>query len=143
MYHFPANTFVAGFIGSPTMNMVPGNIEAIDGRPHACLAEGLAVTLPHAAPLAPGRQVIVGVRPEDLTLVDGAAAEPGLWRVCGRIGVVEPLGSETLVSVEIEGHELTGIAKGRAEPATGTVAEFAFNLENLHLFDHEFGAAIR
>ncbi len=59
------------------------------------------------------------------------------------LSVVEPLGSETLVSVDIEGHELTGIAKGRAEPAAGSVAQFAFNIENLHLFDQESGAAIR
>ncbi len=85
----------------------------------------------------------MGVRPEDLTLVNAAAADPGHWRVLGRIGVVEPLGSETLVSVDIEGHELTGIAKGRAEPAVGSVAQFAFNIENLHLFDHRSGAAIR
>ncbi len=143
VYHYPANTFVAGFIGSPTMNMCPGNIEAIDGRLHVCLAKGLTVPLPHAARLTPGRRVIMGVRPEDLTLVNGAAADPGHWRVLGRIGVVEPLGSETLVSVDIEGHELTGIAKGRAEPAVGSVAQFAFNIENLHLFDHESGAAIR
>ena len=144
VYHYPENTFVAGFIGSPTMNMVDGEIEAVDGRAHVRVSTGLAIPAPQAARLDPGQQVILGVRPEDLMLTNGAAtAGPDLWPVPARIGLVEPLGSETLVEVEIEGHELTGVAKGRDEPAIGSTADFAFNLPNLHLFDRQSETAIR
>jgi len=144
VYHTPANTFVAGFIGSPAMNMMPGEVESIDGRAHVRIAADFAVPLaPHqAARMTGGGQAILGIRPEDLTLANGTPA-PEEWLVDARIEVVEPLGSETLVAVDIAGHELTGIAKGRSEPAVGSVAPFAFNLENMHVFDRATEAAIR
>ena len=102
-----------------------------------------------AARIANGQRVIVGIRPEDLNLAEDADAASrdmpanGTWMVNGRIGVVEPLGSETLVEVDIDGHELTATAKGRTEPAVGSVAPFGLNVDNLHVFDQETQAAIR
>ena len=143
VYHYPANTFVAGFIGSPAMNMLRGTTETVDGQLHVRLDNGLAVplTTQQASRLAPRRPVVLGIRPEDVTLANGSTSASS-WTVQGRIDVVEPLGSETLLSIDIDGQEMTGIAKGRNEPTAGTSALFAFNIENQHVFDAESEAAI-
>ncbi len=144
VYHDPANTFVAGFIGSPAMNMMPGEVVTVDGASQVRVGDTrLTIPVHQARALQPGRRVIVGVRPEDLTLDDGADAGPEPFRTPGHITLVEPLGSETLVAVDIAGFELTGIAKGRAEPATGSTADFLLNMPNLHLFDAETDLSIR
>ena len=143
VYHRPANTFVAGFIGSPAMNMMAGRAESGADGLQIRVSDGLAVPLTEgqAARVSVGSEVVLGIRPEDLTL----AEEPvnGAWTVTGHIGVVEPLGSETLVSIDAGGQELTGTAKGRTEPAVGSQAPFAVNLDNVHIFDKNSEQAIR
>jgi ABC-type sugar transport system ATPase subunit len=97
VYRRPANLFVAGFIGSPPMNFLDGTLTETSG--------GLAFSSPDMTlPLPPlrddvsqGRKVVLGVRPQDVELV--ADSEPNAAR--GRVWVVELLGSEKLVEVEL------------------------------------------
>ncbi len=56
--------------------------------------------------------------------------------------LLEPTGSDTWGAGDIDGRELTGLAKGRSELAVGSVALFAINIDNLHLFDQETEQAI-
>ncbi|SMC55613.1 ABC transporter ATP-binding protein [Primorskyibacter flagellatus] len=132
VYHSPANTFVARFIGAPSMNMLPGVVE--DGG-KIWLDSGTEVTLNTAA--KPGQAVVLGVRPEDLYPGDG----PALVR--GPVLVREPLGAETLIYVGREGDEVIAKADGRTPPEVGEEVTLTAALENLHVFDAETGEALR
>lgn len=115
VYRHPANTFVAEFLGNPPMNLVSGKYEVVDGKP-AVLVDGSRVPLPQGQPgldrVVPGTDVILGIRPEDLTLELGEEGDKageghrnapegtGLEGILGEVFVVEPLGYETLISVK-------------------------------------------
>ncbi len=144
LYHNPKNTFVAGFIGSPKMNMLPCEARSIDGAPHLAVGNGLMVPVPNqlGVNLREGQQVVLGIRPEDVLMVDGEAPGANKWVHDAHIKVVEPLGSESLLILELGGHDFTGKCAGRIEPAAGASAQFALNLENMHLFDQASEQAI-
>jgi len=130
VYHTPANTFVARFIGAPSMNMLPAM--ATNGTLR--LSTGTEITLPGRANGA----VTLGVRPDDLGLSDGMPL------INGRVTVREPLGPETLIYVDTGvGGEVIAKADGRTPPAVGTEVTLHAAPENLHLFDAETGQAIR
>ena len=93
IYRRPANTFVAGFIGSPPMNLVPARVMARDDGRGLALANGW-IPLPTTSPLETDRDVIVGIRPEDLRIVPD-----GQGLISGSVDLIEYLGSETLAVV--------------------------------------------
>jgi multiple sugar transport system ATP-binding protein len=130
LYRQPANTFVATFLGTPPMNLLRGTVTA--GEAPAFQADGGGLRLPLAGGPHPasGRPVIVGIRPEDFRLGASAAAGVSAW-----VAEVEPLGNETLVSLDADGVALTARLDGaavvrRGDPVTLTVAP-----ESLHWFD--------
>lgn len=129
VFHRPANVFVAQFIGAPSMNM----LDAIwrGGRLHVAGQE-LAADLN----LSEGSSLTVGIRPDDLVVSDAQ----GLFE--GVVNVLEPLGSETLVYVDIGGREVIAKADGRMPPQLGAQVQLAADLANMHLFDQS-GKAIR
>ena len=88
IYRTPANTYVAGFIGSPTMNFIEGRVEAA-GEHGRFVFEGGSLDLPCPA----GPEVTLGQRPEHIHLADGAA-----WR--GEVVLVEPTGADTYVVIK-------------------------------------------
>jgi multiple sugar transport system ATP-binding protein len=119
LYDRPANTFVAGFIGSPAMNLLPG--EVADG---AFRAEGGAM-LP-LPPGAPQQVTTYGIRPEHLMLAeDGIAAT---------ISVVEPTGSETQVMLRIGETPLVGAFRERISGRPGDTLRIKPDLSLVHLF---------
>jgi multiple sugar transport system ATP-binding protein len=148
IYSRPVSRFVAGFIGSPAMNFieveVAGRGDALEVR-----AEGLSLAVPGArrAALAAhaGRQVTLGVRPEHIALLNGAAGAeaPAGASARGRIEVTEQLGSELLADVLIGS---TSLVVSRVDPEArlerGQPVGLAFNAARLHFFDRESGAAI-
>jgi len=107
IYDRPANRFVATFVGNPPMNVLPG---ALDPDAHAFVVLGTALALPEETHAACARAEVteIGIRSEDLTLA--SPDEDGALR--GEIYVVEPLGSETLVTVRI-GESLLEVIAGR------------------------------
>ena len=136
LYHHPATRFVAGFIGSPAMNLVAARLSA-DGRA-IVLGEGARLALPedrrpryagHA-----GRPVVFGLRPEHLGLGDGGLR--------ARVDVVEPLGSETHVYVRTNDAELCARLAPETAPRPGETVMLAPDLAHMHLFDPESGRAI-
>ncbi|KMW59381.1 Maltose/maltodextrin transport ATP-binding protein MalK [Candidatus Rhodobacter oscarellae] len=131
VYHTPANTFVAQFIGAPAMNMLPG--QAVENGA-ILLKTGDLVKAD--LPVGTGRQVTLGVRPEDLT---DAAAEPFLE---GQVALREPLGHETLIYVTTEMGEFIAKADGRRPPEVGATVRLGAEQENLHIFDAETGSAL-
>ncbi|WP_137178454.1 ABC transporter ATP-binding protein [Roseomonas sp. AR75] len=125
IYDRPATTFVAAFMGAPAMNLLPGRVEA--GR--AVLADGTALAL-DAAP--PQGQATIGIRPERLIWLP--PGQPGEAAITGPAAVVEPLGSETLVTLDIAGTELHARVPARSVRRTGEEVRLALAPEDVHLF---------
>ncbi|MEO0703134.1 MAG: sn-glycerol-3-phosphate ABC transporter ATP-binding protein UgpC [Pseudomonadota bacterium] len=129
VYHKPANTFVAQFIGAPSMNMIPGATTEAGIR----LKGGSEVAL---GGIAPGRDVILGIRPEDLH------PDEGVPLIEGQVGVREPLGHETLIYVGTATGEVIAKADGRTPPDVGATVKLGALPENLHVFDAASGEAL-
>ncbi|MFK0332105.1 ABC transporter ATP-binding protein [Rhizobium sp. NPDC090275] len=127
LYDRPQNVFVAGFMGSPAMNFLEGKLTGGD-TPRLVLPSGQQVELSQGAANADGRDVIVGIRPEDL-----AFAQDG--GVPATVSVVEPTGSETHVALEVEGKEITWVMRERADLTPGQVVKLSLKSPNVHFFD--------
>lgn len=136
VYNTPSNAFVAGFIGSPTMNFFA--VQRTDGGLR--LADGTVLPLPaaRAATLADRQAVQLGVRPEHLRL---QAAGPGAVPV--KVGVVEPLGSDTLVYFDFDGRRLVARVAPEETPVAGDTVHLGVALDRAHLFDTTSGLALR
>ena len=138
LYDLPANRFVAGFIGSPAMNFIPGAIDAQDsGRTFIATDGSLRVALV-GNDLAAGRAVVMGVRPEDMAVVpNGEADRAGV--IAARIDLVEPLGNETFVHTTVGSHSVTARSTARELPDLGATVGLTFDREKLHWFDQQSG----
>ncbi|MBF9051155.1 sn-glycerol-3-phosphate ABC transporter ATP-binding protein UgpC [Roseobacter sp. HKCCD9010] len=131
LYNQPQNSFVASFIGSPSMNLFPAKTEA-GGT--ARLEDGQAVSLPQA--VAPGRDILFGIRPEHL-LQDVSAP-----RIHIRVAVVEPTGAETLISAHLGETDALAALRGHANLSSGDQLGLSFDDAHVHLFDAESGLRI-
>jgi multiple sugar transport system ATP-binding protein len=128
VYHAPANTFVAQFIGAPAMNMIPGAV-----RENGTIHLDTGGTIEAGLSGAEGQKITLGVRPEDLSL---EAPQPFLD---GSVAVREPLGHETLIYLSTKTGEYVAKADGRHPPDVGTNVQLGAKLEHLHIFDAETG----
>jgi multiple sugar transport system ATP-binding protein len=143
LYDFPTNIFVAGFIGSPAMNMLHGELQNSDGAPSV---RGHGWTVPLPAPLreAPNKaadsHVVLGVRPEHLS-PNGATSE-GEGTLPAKVEVVEHLGNELLLYLSVDSANIMA----RVPPETNVEPGQSMNLKldstNLHLFDEKTGDAL-
>jgi multiple sugar transport system ATP-binding protein len=144
LYAQPRNLFVAGFIGSPKMNLVPGQLTSLDGD---VAIEWLGVRmrlrdkLATAARTFAGDNLIVGLRPEDLRLETEARPAAGV-RIFGRAEVVEPLGSETLVTTVVNDARLVARIPPRTGVEPGDNVDLALDPTHVHLFDPESGSSL-
>jgi multiple sugar transport system ATP-binding protein len=129
LYDRPANTFVAAFIGSPSMNLIPGAI-----RGAAFVTDGGA-TLPLAAAPAgsEGRRAIYGIRPEHFRLGG---------EVRGEIAVVEPTGSETQVFARLGTDKVVAAFRERVSAKPGEAFALTPDPALVHLFDEATGKRI-
>jgi multiple sugar transport system ATP-binding protein len=142
LYFRPANKFVAGFIGSPAMNFIEGDLLS-EGAELYFQAAGMKLKVPRdkAEPLSKygKKQVIFGIRPEDLP--EAACALPG-ETIEAMVEVTEPLGSDVFLDVKIGERSLTA----RAEPTTHAKPHVAICLqpspENMRFFDIETEKAL-
>ena len=135
LYDKPATRFVAGFIGSPSMNFLSGTLQRADGSWHVLLDESTRVTLRDALPGAEGRRVLLGVRPEHLRL----ASEGGIGV---RVVVVEPTGADTFVSCEYQGQSVSVLLRERHQFQPGSTIRVAPDPAQLHVFDAESGQRV-
>jgi multiple sugar transport system ATP-binding protein len=133
LYHHPANLFVAGFIGSPRMNMLPGKVVGADSMGIAVdLAAGNRVVVPvQAGSAKPGDAVTLGIRPEALRPdPDGALS--------GEVRLVERLGGLTLLHVSLGGGEAIIVQIEGSDPTRAhQPIRLAFDPAGCHLFDAE------
>jgi multiple sugar transport system ATP-binding protein len=131
LYDRPANLFVAGFIGSPTMNFVDG-VVMFSAGPKVRLPDGSLVTI--ASAVREGQEVTVGMRPEHLQISDSG--------IEGEVLVVEPLGMTTQVAIKTAGHLLTHMAMERTNLAPGDKVRLSITPANVHVFDRATGKRI-
>jgi multiple sugar transport system ATP-binding protein len=177
LYERPVNLFVGGFIGSPAMNMIEATLDRRNGG-YAVTAGSSTLALDDEALAAhpgladyAGRDVIVGIRPEDLEEAALAPDTPEDRRLHGKVSLREALGSEIIVHFDIDAKAamtedirelaqdtdavavseatkekahttMTGRFGARSRVQEGEVAEVAVDTRSLHFFDPETGLGI-
>jgi len=142
VYAAPANLFVAGFIGSPAMNLITAEI-VTDAGGQRVIAAGASLPLDSGSGIAcaPRVPATLGIRPEDISLVPPGVAAPAA--VDASVTMVEPLGPEFLLSFALNGQEIMAKIVGRALPSVGQSLRFAFNMAHAHLFDTATGKSLQ
>jgi len=136
-YHQPANQFVAGFIGSPSMNFIEleYNPQTGVGRRGEITYE---VSAEQSSQLGERGRVTLGIRPEDIEL----ATEAGPATVVASVDVVEPMGRENLLHVSIAGDEAVASVSGEYDISIGQEIRLRFPRDRIHMFDSDTGETI-
>ncbi len=141
LYNKPANLFVAGFIGSPPMNLVEGNIVEENGT-YYFVSSSFKYRLPSGVGeliASETSSVILGVRPEDIKIVLGDGDDNV---ISGTVYVVEPLGRDLLVNVKVGETLFKILAPADLKLEPGQSILLAPNEKRIHLFDRKTGRAV-
>jgi multiple sugar transport system ATP-binding protein len=133
LYDNPVNTFVAGFLGSPAMNLLPGRLRRESGAVWFDLEGGGSIALPADAPGESGMSLLLGVRPEHLVLADTGAT----FNV--QVVVTEPTGAETLITTRIGATDLMVLIRDRITVTAGQTLKLAVQPGRQHLFKPDSG----
>ena len=144
LYRAPVNRFVAGFVGTPRMNFVEGQLEADLGAA-TFIADGARVKLTRTFSMAPGSSasVTLGVRPEDLRLSTPASTEsPTSDTLLGRVVLVERLGGTSHVHFDLGAHRLIASVSDGAVPKIGDHVAVRIPSDRAYLFAAD-GRALR
>jgi multiple sugar transport system ATP-binding protein len=128
LYDSPSNTFVAGFIGSPAMNMVPGTARVNGGDGYVEFAANVTLPLPRGVRASNGQNVLYGIRPEHCVLAESAGLP-------AEVVVVEPTGADTQLYCRFNGQELTSLVRDRVDCRAGDRIHLKPDLVRAHLFD--------
>ncbi|HPI94439.1 MAG TPA: sn-glycerol-3-phosphate ABC transporter ATP-binding protein UgpC [Deltaproteobacteria bacterium] len=144
LFENPANTFVAGFIGSPPMNLVPARTIQLDSGMHLDFNGHLRLPIPERqnSPVRKDMDVIMGIRTEDFSIDNGTNGFPEEWKVEGTVEVVEPLGGETNMHMNMQGVKFMARSEGRRLITVGEKLRMAMNLNHLHIFDAKTSLSI-
>jgi multiple sugar transport system ATP-binding protein len=146
LYDLPANIFVAGFIGSPSMNFLDATLVEQDGKLAVDCGDFVVdvpedrtdVYRPHV-----GKEVIFGIRPEDTHDTEYVPAGIKKAEVEARVDVTELMGSEVIVYLVTDGHDFLGRFDPRTTARVGNTIPVAFNMDRMHIFDKQTEMAIR
>lgn len=125
LYDHPVNQFVAGFIGSPAMNFLPGIVKG----GHVELEGGAKLPIPTNARASDGQKVVYGTRPEHIELATGNEG------IATEVVVVEPTGADTQVFTKIAGVEVTSVFRERHDFKPGASIRLKPDPVRAHLFD--------
>ncbi|MFW6119724.1 MAG: ABC transporter ATP-binding protein [Petrotogales bacterium] len=140
VYFEPINRFVSGFIGTPAMNFLNVRIERENGK-YWITKENRKLLIPEKfydkiEDLA-GKEIVMGIRPEDMydkMFAQNATEEN---TVDGEVEVVEPLGSETLIHINVMGDTIVAKVDPKSKASTEDQMELVFDMDMLHVFDPE------
>ena len=137
LYQTPASVFVAGFIGSPSMNFLSAKLDKAGAVIN--LSNGDKVKLVDKVTSGASKAVTVGIRPEHLSVMKGRSKAAA--SVTMIVDMVEQLGADTLVHGTLDGTDTTLTARlsGVQKFARDTILSLGFALENIHLFDAKHG----
>jgi multiple sugar transport system ATP-binding protein len=139
LYDRPVNRFVAGFIGTPAMGFLRCEVSR-NGGPPELRREGVRIAMPPERAASLAGEVVVGIRPERLVLVppghDGSTVE-------GVVTVVEPLGSDQHLLIDVAGEPITARVSRDHHVQVDERVTLAADGAHVHLFDPQTGAAHR
>jgi len=135
LYDTPVNIFVAGFIGSPAMNLVPGVARINGASPVVEFDGGVRLPLPTSARASDGQPVLYGMRPEHCVLSPGGGLP-------AEVVVVEPTGADTQLFCRFNGQELTSLVRDRVTCRAGDHVALAPDVDRAHLFDAKSGVRL-
>ncbi|MDP9839820.1 multiple sugar transport system ATP-binding protein [Neorhizobium huautlense] len=125
LYDRPANQFVAGFIGSPSMNFLTGTITE-----QGFQTSDVVLPLPASKGTVMGQAIVYGIRPEHFRLND----HPGRASVSAEIVLIEPMGSETQVTMRLGDTQVIGVFRERISGTTGDIINISLDIDAIHLF---------
>jgi len=141
IYNTPANVYVATFMGSPAMNVVPARVVLQDGMPHAAVkahdgAEQMLRFAQTNMAAWEGRAILLGIRPESITDPEGADRNSGtIVSLTNRITVTEPAGADTFVTMELSSKDIVARLRADVNIGAGDEYTFAVNMEKAVAFD--------
>lgn len=127
LYDRPSNVFVAGFIGSPAMNLLHG---AVEGTHSFKTNGGAVIPLNSALASASSEAVLLGIRPEHMEVID--QSDPGAFPA--KVVVTEPTGSETLVVMDLGGDTIQALFRSRLDVSPGDMLHLRLTPQAHHLF---------
>ena len=131
LYDRPRNAFVAGFIGSPSMNLLSGKVD----RQSVVTDDGLRLPLANVPDVVQGQRVLYGVRPEHFTQVSQGG-------VVAEVNVVEPTGAETQIALNIGNQKAIAVFRDRIQTKPGSEMRLLPDIQLAHLFDEHSGVRI-
>jgi ABC-type sugar transport system ATPase subunit len=132
----PANLFVAGFIGTPQMNLMPATLieRTADGINFQIAGQKVQLPIDGAtSTLRAGYQATLGLRPRAFDLASETAGDT----ITATVDIIEPMGAETLLHLALAGQELRVVVDRRRKPRAGDVVHLRCRSSQLHLFDAE------
>lgn len=139
IYERPRNMFVASFLGNPPINYLQGTIETVNGAAQFRRGE-LRIPLSAVAANSAGRDVVLGIRPED---VFPSVERPGLPSITGAIETVLPVGSDRFLGLKVEDRNVFVRVDKQAYHREGEQVTFGITPERMHLFDQKSGISLR
>ncbi|WP_299980538.1 ABC transporter ATP-binding protein [Desulfobacula sp.] len=137
LFSSPVNTFVAGFIGTPPMNLVDCKINKEKNQTFVQFEDGLSIPVPdkEGTQLVHDQKVVFGLRAEEITPVNTHTQLPEDWIFRANVMVFEPLGNETQLHVDIMGIRVLSRSEGRRIVRANEEINLGMNLNEMHLFD--------
>ena len=146
LYDTPANKFVAGFIGSPAMNFFDAKIVK-EGGDLFVDGDSFKIKIPKDKKSIydgyAGKEVIFGIRPEDIHNPQYVPADITPESVASKVGVTELMGNEIFAYLRSGSHEFIARVDPRSNYKFGDETQVMFNMENMHIFDKDSELAIR
>jgi ABC-type sugar transport system ATPase subunit len=130
----PANLFVAGFIGTPQMNLIEAVVEQRTEHDARLKAGSQQINLAlngAGSSLAQGSQVTLGIRPRAFELID----EPDATALAATVDMIEPMGAETLLHLLADGNDMRAVVDRRVRVAVGDKVHVRLRRSQTHLFD--------
>jgi multiple sugar transport system ATP-binding protein len=141
LYQRPANQFVAGFIGSPAMNMWRGMIRE-QGERAVFASDGFTLEVGSAPGVPRDREVVLGLRPENIYVAAGPYVPSPAAEITSRIDVIEPMGNETLLYTRAGSADIVARIAPQTIPDVDEPIQLAIDLDRLHYFDGATGARV-
>lgn len=132
LYRNPANAFVAGFIGSPAMNFLPGMLQSDSDTARIELEDGSVLTAPRRSNHPRDGKVLLGLRPEHIMLGESASNSNALT---GRIDLIEPTGAQNHLRIKLGGQSTTVVDNNLTQVELGQNVAVHVDPDKIHIFE--------